>query len=158
MIEHKPLYQAMKDAVSQTLENMAFMEVIEHYDQSYCIPPEDLAWASLVIKDPVQGEIRLALTKSALKDLTGAIFSLEEHEITQNKMDDILHELLNTIVGLFMSKLLADNEQFKIGLPEAGSGALPVGDDDTIIWKLMTSDENPLQIIMTGASLVALND
>lgn len=157
MIEHKPLYQAMKDAVSQTLENMAFMEVIEHYDQDFEIPENDLAWASLLIKDPVQGEVRLALTESSLKELTGAIFSLEEDAISREKMDDILHELLNTIVGLFMSKLLTDNQHFNIGLPEAGHGNLPELEDG-IVWKLMTSDENPLQIFLTGASVIALRD
>jgi len=158
MIEHNPLYQAMKDAVSQTFENMAFTEVIEHIDQTLIIPEEDLAWCSLVIKDPVQGEIRVATSKSGLRDLTGAIFSLAENEITQSQMDDILHELLNTIAGLFMTKLLAENQQFEIGLPESGEGSLPNIDADTLIWKLMTGDETPLQIFITGASLVALND
>jgi CheY-specific phosphatase CheX len=158
MIEHKPLYQAMLNAVSQTLENMAFTEVIPHFDQNFNIPENDLAWASLVVKSPVQGEISLALPQSTLRELTGGIFLLGEDEITQEKMDDILHELLNTIAGLFMTKLLSDNQQFSIGLPEAGKGSLPVVDEETLVWKLMTSDESPLQVFLTGASLIALND
>lgn len=158
MIKHKPLYQAMKDAVSQTLENMVFMEVTEHYDQSYEIPAEELTWAYLVIQDPVQAEVRLALPKTLLEDLTTTVFSLEAEEITQAQMDDILHELLNTITGLFMTRLLDDNQTYKIGLPERGEGELPEVDADSIAWKLMTSDEAPLQIFVAGASLVALSD
>lgn len=158
MIEHKPFYQAMKDAISQTLENMVFMEATEHYDQNYEIPAAELTWACLLVQDPVQGEIRLVLPKALLRNLTAAVFSLDDAEITQAHMDDILHELLNTIVGLFMSKLLADNQPFKIGLPEQGTGDLPQPDADTVVWKLMTSDEDPLQVHATGASLVALND
>lgn len=158
MIKHKPLYTAMKDAISQTLENMVFMEATEHYDQSYEIPAEDLIWAYLVVQDPVQSEIRLALPKSLLKNLTSSVFSLEDDEVTQAQMDDILHELLNTIVGLFMTNLLEDNQTYKMGLPEPGEGRLPEVDADTLVWKMMTSDEDALQIQVMGATLAALNN
>ena len=67
MIEHKPLYQAMINAASQTMENMLFMEVLEHFDRGYEIPADDLAWTSMLIHDPVQGEVRLAMPRSLLK-------------------------------------------------------------------------------------------
>jgi hypothetical protein len=156
MIEHKPFYQAMIRAVSQTLENMVFMEALEHSDRSYEIPVEELAWASLLIHDPVQGEVRLAMPQSLLKKLTGNVFSLDDDEITPAHMDDILNELLNTIAGLFMTYLLADDQEYKLGLPELGKGELPEIDADTSVWKLMTGDEDPLQLFAVGASLVAL--
>ncbi|MDX2480997.1 MAG: chemotaxis protein CheX [Desulfuromusa sp.] len=158
MIEHKPLYQAMIKAVSQTLENMAFMEVMEHFDRSYEIPAEELAWNSLLINDPVQGEIRLAMSKTFLKKLTGNVFGIDDDEITQPQIDDILNELLNTIVGLFLTNLLADDQEYKMGLPELGEEELPEVDENTIVWKLMTDDEDALQIFAAGASLVALKD
>ena len=158
MIDHKPLYQAMLNAISQTLENMAFTEANEHYDPNYTIPADDLIWAYLVVLDPLLGEIRLALPKTALKDLTASVFSLEEEEATQVQMDDILHEVLNTIAGLFMTNLLKDNQAFKIGLPESGDGALPADDADTISWIMLTGDETPLQVYLCGRSFVALND
>ena len=158
MIEHKPLYPAMLTAVSQTLENMAFMEVMEHFDRDYEIPAEDLVWNSLLINDPVQGEVKLAMPKSLLKKLTGNIFALDDDEITQSQMDDILNELLNTIVGLFLTNLLADDQEYKMGLPESGEGELPEADAVPIIWKLMTADEEPLQIYVCGTSLTILNE
>jgi len=157
MTENKTLAEAMKNAVSQTFENMAFIEVAEHYDQDYEIPANDLVWAYLMILDPLQGELRLALPKSALRELTGAVFSLEDTDISQTQMDDILHEILNTVAGLFMSNLLPDSQQYKIGLPEQGSGELPKNDEDTICWKMITSDENALQIYLCGASFIELN-
>lgn len=157
MIEHKPLYQAMITAASQTLENMVFMEVMEHFDRSYEIPAEELVWNSLLINDPVQGEIKLAMSKSLLKKLTGNIFNLDDDEITQLQMNDILNELLNTIVGLFLTNLLADDQEYEMGLPELGEEELAGVDADTIVWKLMTDDEDPLQIFVSGASLVALH-
>ena len=157
-MEHKPLYQAMINAASQTLENMAFMEVMEHGDKAYEIPAEETAWTSMLIHDPVQGEIRLAMPQTLLKKLTGNIFALDEEEITESQMNDILNELLNTIAGLFMTNLLPDEQEYQLGLPELGTDELPEVDADTIVWKLMTSDEDPLQIFASGASLVALKE
>lgn len=157
-MEHKPLYQAMINAASQTLENMAFMEVMEHGGESYEIPGDEAAWTSMLIHDPVQGEVRLAMPQNLLKKLTGNIFGLDEEDITENQMHDILNELLNTIAGLFMTNLLPDEQEYQLGLPELGEGELPEVDADTIVWKLMTSDEDPLQIFACGASLVALKE
>ena len=154
MNEQTPLYKTMKEAVSQTLENMAFIEATEHYDQDYEIPGDDLTWAYLVVQDPVPGEIRLALSQSMLKNLTSSVFSLETEEITEAQMKDILHELLNTIAGLFMTKLLADNQAYKIGLPEQGEGEMATAEPDTLIWKLMTSEEDPLQVQIAGSMLI----
>ena len=158
MIEHKPLYQAMISAASKTMEDMLFIALMEHLDRTYEIPVEDLAWTSLLINDPVQGEIRLAMPKTLLTKFTCNIFAQDEDEITQPQLDDILNELLNTIAGLFMTNLLEDNQEYKIGLPELGIGELPEVDADTIVWKLMTDDEEPLQIFVSGASLVGLNE
>jgi len=157
-MEHNPLYQSMINAVSQTLENMAFMEVMEHFDRSYEIPAEEIVWNSLLINDPVQGEIRFAMSKTFLKTLTGNIFGIDDEDITQQQMNDILNELLNTIVGLFLTNLLADDQEYKMGLPEPGEGELPEVDANTIVWKLMTGEEDSLQIFAAGTSLVALKD
>lgn len=158
MITHKPLRQAMKDAISQTLENMLFLEATEHYDQNYAIPAEELTWANLALQAPIQGEIRLALPKGVLKALTGSVFLLEEAKISQTHMDDILAEILNTIGGIFMTNLLADKQIFKIGLPEQGQGALPPVNPETLVWKMMTGEKDPLQVYATGAALVAMQD
>ena len=158
MLKHKPLYQAMIHAVSTTLENMVFMEAMEHFDRTYEIPVEELVWTSLLVHDPVQGEIRLAMPVTLLKKLTANVFALEDEEIDQAQMDDILNELLNTIAGLFMTNLLEDDQQYKLGLPELGQGDMPETDADTIVWKLMTSEEDPLQLYVTGAPLVALKE
>ncbi|OEU70685.1 MAG: hypothetical protein BA864_00435 [Desulfuromonadales bacterium C00003093] len=158
MIEHKPLFEAMKQAVSQTLENMAFVETMEHYDQSYELPAEDLVWTSMLIMDPVQGELHLAMSKALLVKLTAAIFALDVDEVTEDQLHDSLDELLNTIGGLFMSNLLTDNQTYRLGLPEFGKGELPAREPNSVIWKLMTTDEDPLQVIATGAPLVALKD
>ncbi len=156
-MDNNKFYQAMIHAVSQTLENMIFLEAMEHVDRSYDIPADEVVWTSLLIMDPVQGEIRLAMADATLEKFTGNIFGFETEEITPAQKNDILNELLNTIAGLFMTNLLEAEQQYKLGLPELGDGPFPEAEADTVVWKLMTSEEDAIQLHATGASLVALN-
>jgi len=158
MNKESKFYQSMRKAVSTTLENMAFMEAMEHMDQSYEIPQHETVSTSLLIHDPVQGEVRLAMTQKTLEGFTCNIFSLEPEEVKDEQKRDILNELLNTIAGLFMTNLLAADQQYQLGLPELSEDPLPEADTDTVVWKLMTDNEDAFFIYATGASLVALQE
>ncbi len=150
-------YQAMIHAVSKTLENMIFLEAMEHFDRTYQIPEEETVWTSLLISDPVQGELRLIMSKETLEKFTDNIFGFEVDEITDKQRNDILNELLNTIAGLFMTNLLTADEKYQLGLPELGKGPVGEPDADTVVWKLMSSEEDAIFIYANGASMVALN-
>lgn len=156
MKPYKPFYPAMVSAVRQTLENMVFMEVMEQQPPYSEIPAEDLAWTSMMINDPVQGEVRLAVPSDLLRQITANVFGISEEEVTSTQGYDILNELLNTIGGLFLTNLLPDDQEYKIGLPCLGDRPLPEVDDTTVTWHLITSDEEPLKIYASGESLIAL--
>lgn len=156
MTQYHQFYPAMIEAVQQTLENMVFMEVIEERGTPTEIPAADLTWSSMLINDPVQGEIRLAMPAGLLKKISGNVFGIDEEEVTTSQAYDILNELLNTIGGLFMTKLLPDQE-YKIGLPTLEAGKLPEVDEHTTVWHLINSDEEPIKIYAGGESLVALH-
>ena len=158
MMQHNPFYPAMIDAVQQTLENMVFMEVIEERGTPSDIAAEDLAWSSLQVKEPIQGEIRLAVPTELLKKITGNVFGIDEEEVTTSQAYDILNELLNTIAGLFMTSLLPKEQEYKIGLPNLEAEELPPADENTVVWHLINSDEDPLKIYAVGESLVALHN
>ncbi len=157
MNQATPIDLAMRSAARQTFENMAFTGVLEHYNQDYEIPVSELIWASILIQDPVPGELRLAMPAPVLKTLTSAILGQADSEINQRQMNDVLFELLNTLAGLFITKLLREEQIFKLGLPEAGEGPLPELEEHAIVWKLMTLEEDPLQLIACGAPLMNLN-
>lgn len=151
-------YQAMHQAVSQTLENMVFVEVMAHPDKAYIMPEDETVWTSLLINDPVQGELILAMPHNTLEKFTGNIFAMPEDDLTDTQKNDILNELLNTIAGLFMTNLLAQDQQYKLGLPAIGHGKFAPADADTLVWKLITSDDDPLEIRAAGAPLIALQN
>lgn len=158
MTQHNPFYPAMIEAVQQTLENMVFMEVIEERGTPTEIAAEELAWSSLQIKEPVQGEIRLAVPSELLKKITGNVFGIDEEEVTTSQAYDILNELLNTIAGLFMNSLLPEEQEYKIGLPHLKAEDLPLVDENTVVWHLINSDEDPLKIHAVGEALIALHN
>ena len=148
-----PLYQAMFSAVSQTLENMAFVEVTAQPEDT----PKNLGatvnWVSMLIHDPFQGEIRLAMSASLLRELTANMFGLETDEVSQSQQQDIIAEILNTLTGLFMTALLPDDQTYQLGLPEHGAGEFPPVDEDSIAWNLEIEGQ-PLVIIGSGAGLL----
>ena len=144
-----PLYQAMFSAVSQTLENMAFVEVTEQPEDT----PKNLGGAVNWVSMLIQGEIRLAMSASLLRELTANMFGLETDEVGQSQQQDIIAEILNTLTGLFMTALLPDDQTYQLGLPEHGAGEFPPVDEDSIAWNLEIEGQ-PLVIIGSGAGLL----
>ena len=146
-------YQAMLQAVKQTFENMAFVEVTEQAAECELQTPAEMAWASILIHDPQQGEVRLALPRTLLVELTAGMFGIEADEVTGEQQDDILAELLNTLAGLFMTNLLPDDQAYQLGLPEHGEGEFSAADEVSVTWNLQV-EQNPLILVASGASLV----
>lgn len=154
MSQHKTaLYKSMLDAVSQTLENMAFIEVTELSNEIEPTAIADVTWVSILIHDPLQGEIRMAMPRKLLTEMTANMFGIESSEITEEQEKDIIAEILNTLTGLFMTKLLPEDQTYQLGLPEHGEGPLPEIEEDAIVWHLQT-EGSPLLLVATGAGLL----
>ena len=151
------IYKAMFDAVCQTLEIMAFVEVTEQSKELEIEFPTEPNWVSILINDPVQGELRLALNQTLLSNMAADMFGIEADEVNENQREDIIAEILNTLAGLFMTRLLPDDQTYQLGLPEHGEGPLPEIEENAIIWNLQV-EGSPLLLVANGASLIALND
>lgn len=148
------IYQAMLDAVRTTLENMAFSEVAEQPGEREQPVMTELTWVSILIRDPFQGEVRLAMPGSLLSEMTANMFGLEAEEIEEDQKQDIIAEILNTLTGLFMSELLSDDQTYRLGLPEQGSGPFPQVEEGSLVWNLQVEGQ-PLLLVATGASLMS---
>jgi CheY-specific phosphatase CheX len=108
---------AMHHAVVDTLENMVFMEVAQSTASPAATEPKGMT-VSLLIHDPLQGELRLRMPKELVALITASVYSLEVHELTDQMLSDNLAELINIIAGRFMGELLTDGRPFRLGLPE----------------------------------------
>ncbi len=154
MLQDNALYKAMLIAVCQTFENMAFVEVTEQAEDFPLQMPGETAWVSILINDPVQGEIRLSIPQNLLVEMTANMFGIEREEVNENQKQDIIAELLNTLAGLFMTQLLPDDQTYKLGLPEHGEGPFPDIEDGSIVWNLQI-EGSPFMLCASGAGLVA---
>jgi len=143
--------EIMQAAVAGCLENMAFMEVFPAEPDA--TEPEDPVWDSLLVLEPTQGEFRLAMSRALLEEIGANIYGFDT-EITAQQSADLLAELLNTIVGRFMSGILP-MEPFKLGIPEKGTTGWPPVDPSAIHWHFNAA-EHPLSIIASGAPMLKL--
>jgi hypothetical protein len=111
-----PMDQAMLNAVSDTFENLAFMEALPADDQT-SQAKGDLWETALLIHEPIQGEIRSVLPRQLLSLVAATVFGLQAEDCDDTTLQDVSAEVLNTIAGRFLFELLPE-QGFRIGLPE----------------------------------------
>lgn len=139
-------------AVSATFENMAFMEVLT-LDESPSL--EDVMWTSILVHNPTQGELSLAIPKELLVKITETILGSTQEEVTEKNLKDILAEMLNTIAGRFLSEIIPDDQTFRLGLPVSEQEEYSSTDSAAITW-YFTIDETPFSLSASGAPLLQL--
>ncbi|OHB25685.1 MAG: hypothetical protein A2X84_03385 [Desulfuromonadaceae bacterium GWC2_58_13] len=110
--------QAMRHSVVDTLEKMVFMEITPVEVRATPLAAADWKTVSLLIHDPVQGEVRLSMPRSLISKITETMYNLSAEEITEQMLDDNLAEIINIIAGRFMNEILDDGQAFRLGLPE----------------------------------------
>lgn len=135
--------ETLFDAVRESIENMAFMEV-SRGDGSI---PETLSWVSMTIEDPIKDRLYLGFPEPLLRQLTSSVFAVDEEDVQPQMMQDILAELLNTLGGVFFTRALPSDQTYQLGLPVHGEGAFPVADKDCC-WDM----------VLEGSSIVLAAD
>lgn len=140
--------RAMVAAVSETLESMAFMEVAAAKQGSEAM--ETPVWVTLLVQEPTPGEFQLILPRALLEAIGENIYG-PATAISEQQFQDLLAELLNTMVGRFLGQVLAA-ESFRLGIPQPGEDAPPV-DPQACQWHF-TAEDLPLSIVVSGAPLL----
>ncbi len=145
----KEWQQAMTAAVTETLENMAFMEI--QGDTGELTPIDDPVWVTLLVHEPAPGEFRLVLPKALLAAMAGNVYG-PTAQLGEQQLRDLLAELLNTMAGRFLGRILP-GEAFRLGIPQAGKGAPPPADPHACHWRFL-AEELPLSLTASGAPLL----
>ncbi len=142
--------QLLVDAVSETIETMAFMEV----NKADAITPYDEHLVRLrveiLINAPFPGEMRLVLPKSLAGLFAQNMYSLEEQDVTDETVEDVLGEIINIVAGRLMADILPDDQTFQLGLPligpdafletEASSHAIEFNIENIPLWVVLFGD------------------
>jgi len=120
---------AMVNAVTETMENMAFEQVEEATDENV-VQSGNVIWASLPVIRPSAAEISIELSNDYAKAVTEALFGFSENGPDETIVNDALAEMLNTIGGRFMAQLTPAQQEFELGLPKVGTGKTKISPND----------------------------
>jgi hypothetical protein len=109
---------AIKEAVTESIENMVFMAIDTDLDGLSDDLGSDAVMASLRVLEPGSGMLRLAMPRSTAVEISTNLYSVAAHELSDAVIHDVTCELLNTISGRVMKRLLPAESVFHLGLPE----------------------------------------
>ena len=116
MKENNSLREALKRAVYQTIENVAFEEP-EILPAPVEISGEVIA-VSLRVVSPYLLMTMILMPMELADKLIRVIYRDDEKEITKELMYDTVGEFLNTIIGTMMGEVTHGERIFEMGLPE----------------------------------------
>ncbi len=110
---------AMQQAISEVIENMAFLEALPLSEPVEYAPDEAVFFTRLPIYKPYPAMVGLVMPQSMALKLAGSMmmrdFTMEEDEF---EVMDVLSELANMLGGSLLTNLLPNLDAFELGLPE----------------------------------------
>ena len=104
-------------AVVESLENMAFMEVLAATGESRQSVAQETISVKQQVLAPLQGEFHLFMPRPLVAMIAETIFTMAMEEVSEQQLEDVATELLNTIAGRFLNDFLPADETYKLGLP-----------------------------------------
>jgi hypothetical protein len=156
-------------AVSETIENLAFEEVVIQDITPYAPPPEEDPvaafaifervvqtstkdteepfWAFLSILDPRIGDVAFWLSRRLAHSFAEALHSLPAEELASELIYDNLGELLNTLSGRLMAYILPPDQGFMLDIPRTGCGQVPILPTRSRLIKFLVGPEYFIVII-----------
>jgi len=143
----------LANSLSEVLESMAFMEA-EAAEIPYARPSSE-HWTTLLVHDPVQGEFRMQMSRQMLVNIAEAIYGLLGEGMTTQVLDDTLAEMINTVAGHFLNKVLPGEQIYQLGLPELGKGLSPLAEESALVCDFSTEGE-VLRVLASGKGLLNL--
>lgn len=146
---YERLDQSMAEAVADTFENLAFMEVVPvESDEDPAAIPSPVA-ASILILEPVVGDISLTLPRQLAMQVAETIYNLAHDAITPEMIRDIVAEFLNTLGGKFLNEFLEPGRMYSLGTPEPGEVASALCEEFVRTWCFM-AEGMKFTVTLTG--------
>ncbi len=144
---------SMTLAVVETLENLAFLEVYPAKEDSPELQETDALTASLLIHDPLQGELRLLMPQALASGICETVYNMSAEDLSAQMVNDTFAEIINIIAGRFMNEVLPGEQVYRLGLPEIDQLEALDSEIPSREWKFVV-EEQPLSIIALGSNLL----
>ena len=129
---------------------MAFLDV----DESSREEVEELEGkrlsVTLMVAKPILLEMRLEMDEELLLQVVETVYTMDRDEITEQQVEDLLAEFLNTLAGRFMAEILPEDQTFALNLPEINEDDDFSETDSHSYYYL--ADELPVIVELTSAN------
>lgn len=149
--------RALARALTETVENMTFMEVLPASAEAWAGQVEAPLVVQLQLLAPAPGELLLSAPRALLRKAAATLFLLNETEIDEPLLVDIASELINTLAGRFLSHLLSPHQPFQLGLPKFQQIAPNHRQQLGAIWHFR-AENMVLALEARGEALLCLQD
>ncbi len=146
-ISKESLEEATCEAVCDTLEGMAFLELMRDSQ----VPEDarsqgDLLWASIELKEPFLGKLDIVCPRSLASAVAEAVYGEGAETLSKEKILDLLGEVANTVAGRLMNSIVSQESTFLLGLPKTGQGWPAT--DGSEIFSFVTDEEQRLFVAL----------
>nr|WP_320050068.1 chemotaxis protein CheX [uncultured Desulfuromonas sp.] len=146
------LQEKITSVLAETLENMAFLDVDDSSEEEIAELDTKNLSVTLMITKPILMEMRLEMDQELLLQVVETVYTMDREDITEQQVEDLLAEFLNTLAGRFMTELLPADQTFSLNLPEINN------DDDSDFSEMDShsfyylADELPVIVELTAAN------
>jgi hypothetical protein len=113
---HPDFSRALAESIQETFENMAFLETVPAEGENTPGVAEPMT-ARLEISFPAEGVVHLTLSAPLLRSIGEILHGSPAGELSRDDLQDLLFELVNTIVGVTLNKFLPEDQTYGLGLP-----------------------------------------
>ena len=151
MIDLKTIETPLFEAVTETFENMAFMEVAKTNSIITKSDQEKYVCAKLPFNGNFQGEAYIYITADLIGQVAESLYNIGCSAADSSLLHDLHGEILNTFLGTFLSKTVPEGKTYSMGIPEVVSNRFigDIGPSSTIHFEV---DESLIGIELIEAS------
>ena len=117
-MENQNIVMAVEKTVVKTMEEMSFIVFCPSEEVS--LPVGSSYYPRKVFLQtnyPLSADFILVMPDDLLKEITCSIYGIELEELTVDKENDVLAEILNTISGSVIKNLIPPEFTYDLGIP-----------------------------------------
>ena len=146
MLDEAYLKEELFNALRETMETMAFAEVMPDEDETIAEAATDLVWGRVEILAKQLKGAELVVPTELVAALTDTMYASDAPQAADVYLDTVA-ELTNTLTGKFMLNLGEKAGGFVLQVPEKGTG-LPDIEGHHLVCHCMVDETHPVRVVL----------
>lgn len=125
--------EALHEALTNALENLAFTEIVPTDDSQEAQIDQQAIWARIDVDVPFYATLILAMPYGLVEEFTESIWVDQGQAVQEATRLDFIAEISNTVVGQLVGQSIPLDTTFALSLPSTGRGR-PDDFQEPIFW------------------------